>query len=37
MRARLGGMELLATLGRPAGGDWEYVLWLPHLNRSWRV
>lgn len=25
-------------IGRPfVGADYEYVLWLPHVQRSWRV
>jgi hypothetical protein len=28
-------LALAACLGRPACGDWEYVLWLPQLGWSW--
>ena len=30
-------VELVAFVGRPDGGDWEYVLWIPSSRRSWIV
>jgi hypothetical protein len=30
-------LELVACVGRPFDGDWEYVLWVPSIDLSWTV
>ena len=37
MMGRFVCRELVVVLGRPEHGEWEYVLWLPSANRSWRA
>lgn len=28
-------MRLVAVMGKPAQGEWEYVLWAPQVDVSW--
>ena len=30
-------LNLVAFVGRPPGGDWEYVLWIPSIDLAWIV